>query len=652
MGLLSSFAINIAAGIVLNKFHSSNINVDKGIKLAFENATKDWSKNEIIRNKNLYKLEKERDLYLEDLLNKKAIKSTEEASLFITYFNKRLCEIQSAYNYLKEIKDENRYLEKINYLIELKEGQNIIGDNLSKLSKKLDSIDYKNIDLRKIKKLLEKVSQFSNISDKEIYIAKLYENYEIDEKEEKLLKIIINNQQKLVEYFNRKIKEAVKNGDSDYVFALKNLKEFIEKSDAKSIIKNYINYKQKRIKEQINLLKSSIEATRQMLAFNETINLYKELIKLQPTAENICDFAFYLQKLNYFDEAFENYKKALKIFRELAKENYRAYLPKVASALNNLANLHSTKDEFTQALEIYIEALEIRKELTKKNPRIFLPDVAQTLNNMANLYSRSNEFTQALEKYIEALEIWKELAKNNPKTFLPRIAGTLNNLANLQKTKYEFPQAMETYGKALKIRRNLAKKNPRIYSPDVAMTLYNMAHLHYTIKEYPQAMKKYKEALKIERELAKENPRTHFPYVALILNNLALLKKNKNEFTQAMKLYEEALKIYKEFSNENPRIYKSKMAMTLGNMATLHLVKNEFQQGVEKYEEALKIYRELSNENPRFYDIDYAKILISGIFYFKRDKKDLIEARVILQKYYNIPYAQKLINAIEYLENK
>ncbi|MCP4123653.1 MAG: tetratricopeptide repeat protein, partial [Bacteroidetes bacterium] len=129
------------------------------------------------------------------------------------------------------------------------------------------------------------------------------------------------------------------------------------------------------------------------------------------------------------------------------------------------------KNEFPQALEKYEEALKIYRELAKENPRTYLPDVAMTLNNLAVLQKAKNEFPQALEKYEEALKIYRELAKENPRTYLPDVAMTLNNLANLHSDKNEFPQALEKYEEALKIRRELAKENPRRYEIEYAKLL-------------------------------------------------------------------------------------------------------------------------------------------------------------------------------------
>ena len=119
----------------------------------------------------------------------------------------------------------------------------------------------------------------------------------------------------------------------------------------------------------------------------------------------------------------------MQIDRALAKENPAAYLPDVAITLNNLANLHSDKNEFAAALEKYEEALQIRRALAKENPAAYLPDVAMTLNNLAVLHSDKNELAEAEEKYEESLHIYKALAKENHAAFLPYVLMTAINLS-------------------------------------------------------------------------------------------------------------------------------------------------------------------------------------------------------------------------------
>src|SRR5262245_52338509 len=83
------------------------------------------------------------------------------------------------------------------------------------------------------------------------------------------------------------------------------------------------------------------------------------------------------------------YAEALEIYRKLADVNHSAYLPDVATTLNNLAILHGDKNELAKAEAEYAEALEIYRKLADVNPSAYLPDVATTLNNLAILHDEA-----------------------------------------------------------------------------------------------------------------------------------------------------------------------------------------------------------------------------------------------------------------------
>ena len=64
--------------------------------------------------------------------------------------------------------------------------------------------------------------------------------------------------------------------------------------------------------------------------------------------------------------------------------------------LNNLAVLHSDKNEFPQALEKYEEALKIRRELAKENPRRYEIDFIQELIMGVHLFKKNiNDLKEA-----------------------------------------------------------------------------------------------------------------------------------------------------------------------------------------------------------------------------------------------------------------
>ncbi|MCP4702296.1 MAG: tetratricopeptide repeat protein, partial [Gammaproteobacteria bacterium] len=77
----------------------------------------------------------------------------------------------------------------------------------------------------------------------------------------------------------------------------------------------------------------------------------------------------------------------------------------------------------------YEEALKIIRGLAEASSEAFLPDVATTLNNLAYLHAATQAFAPALAEYEEALKIYRGLAEASPEAFLPYVAGTLVNMS-------------------------------------------------------------------------------------------------------------------------------------------------------------------------------------------------------------------------------
>ena len=352
----------------------------------------------------------------------------------------------------------------------------------------------------------------------------------------------------------------------------------------------------------------------------DTRKEFEESLKSQRNEENLFFYALFLQKNNFFNEAIKDYEEALVIIRRLALENPAIYLHNMVMLLNNLASLHSVKNELGQAESEYQEALAIGRRLASGNPAVYLTDVAMTLNNLAVLHTDKNELGQAESEYQEALDIKRRLASENPAVYLPDLAMTLNNLAALHSVTNEFGQAENEYQEALTIRRRLASDNPAVYLFDVTETLNNLAILHKLKNELGQAEGEYQEALTIRRHLASENPAVYLPYVATTLNNLANLHSTKKEVEQAESEYEEALAIRRRLATGNPAVYLPYVAATLINLGIFYIEpKHSKERSVAFAKEALDISRPFLEKAP--YTQEYAQTADQILQHWEQSEK-------------------------------
>ncbi len=526
---------------------------------------------------------------------------------------------------------------------------------------------------------------FTKKKDEKTFIELIKKPYQeqIDQ-----LKATLKDKEKIEGLLSEKIAKLEKERDRRVTEA----KELFEKFEAKDISKSSKLYKkalryfmQGKLYEALDVL----DLAKMQKAEQAAIK------KIKKTAETRMLKAQLLRVAGKFKEAGDNYEKALALIFDWdncfkvghyfeflneftkAEKYYQLCLINTnnkiekAFVLNNLANVHSNRNEVEKAEQEYNEVLQIGREQATVNPKTFLPNVAMTLNNLAILHWQKQEIEKAEQEYQEALQIYRELVATNSQTYLLKLAQTLNNLANLHRDKNEFEKAEQEYSESLQIYRELGTTNSQIYLPDIADTLNNLAVLHRDKNEFEKAKQECQESLQIYKELAETNSQSYLPNIAIVLNTSANLYHANKEVEKAEQDYQEALQIYRELGTTNPQVYLPGIAGTLNNLANLHCGENEFEKAEQEYQEALQIRRELATANPQTYLLYVAQTLFSmSIFYQKSkvNKKRSIqladEAITILLLFSNIPYIQNYlkralmvlkdwgINTEEYLKSK
>ena len=345
------------------------------------------------------------------------------------------------------------------------------------------------------------------------------------------------------------------------------------------------------------------------------------------------DAGYCFQKYNDFVQAKKYYSRALDSYRNLAKDNPKAYEPDLASTLNNLAVIYKNTQHLKESENLYLEALESYRRLVKDKPKYkplypsknkskeeskdYEPDVARTLNNLALLYSNTQRLKESETMYLEALEIRRRLAEKDPDTYEPGLAMTMNNLALLYSNTQRLMQSETLQLEALEIQRRLAKSNPQVYEPELAMTLNNLAVLYSNTQRFTESMKLHLEVLEIYRRLAKDNPQTYEPVLATTLNNLANLYDHTQRFTESEPIRLEALEIIRRLATGNPQLYEPVLAMTLNNLAVSYKNTHRLKESEPLFLEALEIFRRLKKDGPQSLEPYMAKALseLADLYY-------------------------------------
>lgn len=365
------------------------------------------------------------------------------------------------------------------------------------------------------------------------------------------------------------------------------------------------------------------------------------------------NFGFYLQKQKQYHLVEDYYLKSLADYCNLAKVlPIPPFKSDVATALNNLGNLHSDLTRYKEAELEYLLALKIYRELAKTNRDTYITDVAMTLNNLGNLHMNLTRYEEAEQEYQEALDIYCKLLQPNRDAYIYYyyLGTTLNNLAVLHANLNQYEEAEKEWIKALRIRRKLAETNRDAYIADLAQTLNNLAALHTELTCYEEAEQEYQEALRIRRELVKTNRNAYIADLAQTLNHLAELHYSLTRYNEAEQECLEALEIYRELAKTNHDVYILYVASTLNNLAEQHRVLFRFKEAEQKYNEAIKIFRDLANTNREAYIGYVAKSLFNLALLLQVDEKRLDEARAAANEALGI--CKELANKYPQIWNK
>lgn len=273
------------------------------------------------------------------------------------------------------------------------------------------------------------------------------------------------------------------------------------------------------------------------------------------------------------------------------KQSYGELHPRVAKALNNLAQLLQATNRWVEAEPLMRRALMIDEHAYGKHH----PEVARDLNNMAGLFkvtNRSREAEPLLRRAIAIdeqsygehhpkvavhlnnlsllLQATNRLAESEPMMrralaidkksfgeFHPYVARDLNNLATLLQATNRAEEAEPLLRQALAIN----EKSYGVDHPTVAMTLNNLSQLLHATDRIEDAEPLLRRALDIDEKLYGK----HHPNISIRLNNLALVLQATNRMAEAESHLWRALEIDEQsYGKHHPNV-----ATKLSNLASL-----------------------------------------------------------------------------------
>ncbi|MEV4481760.1 tetratricopeptide repeat protein [Micromonospora coxensis] len=344
-----------------------------------------------------------------------------------------------------------------------------------------------------------------------------------------------------------------------------------------------------------------------LAAAEEAVAIRRRLAEKNPDAylpdlaTSLNDLGLRLSELGRGEQALAPVQEAAVVLRRLAEANPDAYLLLLAASLNNLGALLARLGHREEALAPAEEAVAIRRRLATANPDAHLPDLAGSLANLGACLSELGRHEQALAPAREAVAIWQRLAEANPGAYVSDLAASLTAVGNCLSGLGRREQALAPAQAAAVAYRLLAEANPDAYLPDFALLLNNLGLRLSELGRPEQALAPAEEAVAIRRRLAETSPDAYLPDLADSLNDLGAYLSELGRPEQALAPAEEAVAIRRRLAETSPDAYLPDLADSLTNFGAYLSQLGRPEQALAPAEEAVAIGRRLAETNPDAY---------------------------------------------------
>ncbi|MET8624679.1 tetratricopeptide repeat protein [Kitasatospora sp. NPDC004669] len=278
-------------------------------------------------------------------------------------------------------------------------------------------------------------------------------------------------------------------------------------------------------------------------------------------------------------------------YRALAKVNPDAYLPDLATSLNNLSNRLGEVGRWEEGLAVIQQAVRIRNMLAETDPDAYLPDLATSLNNLSIRLGEMGRYEQGLAAIQAAVRIRRALAKVNPDAYLPDLATSLNNLSIRLGEMGRQQKGLDAIREAANHYRALAKLNPDAYLPDLAGALNNLSIRLGEMGRWEEGLAVAQEAADLYRSLVEANPDAFRSGLAHSLHNLSIRLGSVGRREEGLAAAQEAVRIRRALAEVNPDAYLPDLAGALINLSERLMALGRSEEALHPFQEALHIRR-------------------------------------------------------------
>jgi tetratricopeptide (TPR) repeat protein len=198
------------------------------------------------------------------------------------------------------------------------------------------------------------------------------------------------------------------------------------------------------------------------------------------------------------------------------------------------------------ALVACSEAVAIYRRLSSSRPEAFLPDLATGLNNLGEVLRREGDAEEALVAAEEAVRIRRGLASSRPDAFLANLATSLNNLGINLAELGRLEESLAAVEEALELHTNLALTLRNRFLGDVAMSFLNLGWILSKLERWEEGLRASEQAIEHYR-LSLACSVGDAPDLAASLHLRGSILIRFNRFEEASAVAEDGLRILLPF---------------------------------------------------------------------------------------------------------
>ncbi len=338
--------------------------------------------------------------------------------------------------------------------------------------------------------------------------------------------------------------------------------------------------------------------------FNKALELREGLFKERhpKTASAISKVGILYSKLGDQKKALEYQFNALNLRTNINGERH----PKTASAISNVGITFEKLGIPEKALEYFLKALNMRIEIYGKKH----PETAAAINNVGIIYSKLGDQKRALEYFLEALNLRTEIfGERHPET-----VAAISNVAIVYSKLGDQKKALVYFLKALNLRIEIYGER----HPETTAAISNVAIAYSKLGDQKKALEYFLKVLNLRTEIYGER----HSEIAAAISNLAITYGKLRDTKKALEYQLKALNMRTEIYGER----HPKTAATISNVGIIYSKIGDQKKALEYFLKALNLRTEIYGER---HPETAAAISNVGITYGKLgDQKKALEYKL------------------------